>query len=250
MNGAGIKNLGDRSIAAALTDEVITAASLSGASVEYIGNLADIGSATFFVDFDYGSGGTTCVVVIQTSVNQGEDWIDVARFDFAQVDRKAVATVSAAPSDVAAIAALAAEGIQNGILGDRLRAKVTSTGTYAGTSVSVRAAVREASAADQAEANAALDTLATAPGTVAAGTVGVSSGSLLAADASRKVVLIQNVSASAIIAARSGASAALNTAGNFMAGPNGYIVFEGDAAAAAIHAISDTASTPVTTAVG
>lgn len=145
MNNAGIFDLGSRAITAALTDEVITSGtSGSGAAQELIDRLEGMTSVTFFADFDYGSGGTTCAVIIQTSINQGDDWIDICRFDFTTSDSKKHATIgcfgNVAPG---ALAALGSEGKLDGVLGDRLRAKVTSTGTYAGnTSVAVRAAVR------------------------------------------------------------------------------------------------------------
>lgn len=144
MNNAGIKNLGDRVVTAALTDQVITEASLNGAATTYIGNLAGLQSLTVWANFDYGSGGTTCAVIIQTSLDQGDNWIDIIRFDFTTADAKKVATVGAfAAAAPAAVAALGSEGKLDNVLGDRIRAKVTSTGTYAGnTSVAVRAAVR------------------------------------------------------------------------------------------------------------
>ena len=68
----------------------------------------------------------------------------VLRFDFTTSDRKAHATVGAfAAAAVATLASLSSEGKLDSILGDRIRAKVTSTGTYAGsTNVSVRAVAR------------------------------------------------------------------------------------------------------------
>lgn len=144
MNGAGIKNLGDVAITVALTDHIITESSLNGAAVAYIGNLAGMTSLTVWANFDYGSGGTTCAAIIQTSLDQGVTWIDIIRFDFTTSDRKAHATVGAfAAGVVTTLAALASEGKLDNVLGDRLRAKVTTTGTYAGnTSLALRAAVR------------------------------------------------------------------------------------------------------------
>lgn len=145
MDNPGIYNLGDTTIGAAATDVVITSG-VSEAQVAqaFIDRLEGMGAATLFCEFNYGSGGATCIVVVQTSLNQGADWIDVARFDFATASAQKTANLSAlSAAAVAAVAALSAEGKTDGILGDRLRAKVTSTGTYAGnTSVSVRAAVR------------------------------------------------------------------------------------------------------------
>ena len=41
-----------------------------------------------------------------------------------------------------AYAALAAEGVYDGVLGDQLRAVITTTGTYTSTTFNIRAAVR------------------------------------------------------------------------------------------------------------
>lgn len=141
MNGAGIKNLGSvNPITTALTDYVIT----SAAGVPYVGSLGGMQSVTAWANFDYGADGTTANVVIQTSLDQGVNWIDIIRFDFTTADRKATATVGVfAAGAVTTLAALGSEGKLDNVLGDRLRAKVTTTGTYSGnTSLSVRVAVR------------------------------------------------------------------------------------------------------------
>jgi hypothetical protein len=145
MDNPGIYNLGDEAITTALTNSVITeGVSSSGAAQSLIDRLAGMTAVTLFCEFIYGSGGTTCVVTVQTSINQGDDWIDIARFDFTTANRSVVCNLSGLLSKVVtAFVALSVEGVADGILGDRLRARVTSTGTYAGnTSVSVRAAVR------------------------------------------------------------------------------------------------------------
>jgi len=145
MDNAGIINLGNRAVTAALTDEVITSDTASdGSTQEFVGDLEGMASATIQAKFEYGSGGTTCLVIIQTTINQGGDWIDVARFDFATEDAvKTVNLSAAAAAAIASVAALGSESKIDGVLGDRLRAKITSTGTYAGgTQVSVRASVR------------------------------------------------------------------------------------------------------------
>ena len=139
-----IYNLGDSAITAALTNEVITEGTASnGQSQELISNLDEVTALTLFCNFTYGSGGTTCAVVVQTSLD-GTNWIDIARFDFTTASAAKRCNLSGLTAvAIAAVAALASESVLDGILGDRLRAKVTSTGTYAGnTSVSVRACVR------------------------------------------------------------------------------------------------------------
>ncbi|MFC3071492.1 hypothetical protein [Shinella pollutisoli] len=141
----GIYNLGDAAIAQAVTDLIITeGVSTSGTPQALIDRLEGMSAVSLQASLVYGSGGTACVVVVQTSLDQGQSWIDVARFDFAQASAKKIASVSAMVAAAPApVAALGAEGKLDGILGDRLRAKVTSSGTYGGnTSISVRAAVR------------------------------------------------------------------------------------------------------------
>lgn len=137
---AGIKNLCDLTITAVLTDYVATSASLNGAATAYIGGLAGMKSVTAWLDFDYGSGGTSVAAVIQTSLDQGATWIDIIRFDLLVADRKAHATVGTfAAGAVTTLSALGSEGKLDNTLGDRLRAKITSVGTYAGnTALAIR----------------------------------------------------------------------------------------------------------------
>lgn len=141
----GILNLGDEDITAAVTDEVITEGSSAQSSPQlFVDRLDGMQAVTLSARFTYGSGGTTCAAIVQTSLDQGATWIDIARFDFTTASARKVANLSGLLSKaVTAIAALSVEGVSDGVLGDRLRAIVTSTGTYAGgTSISVRAHAR------------------------------------------------------------------------------------------------------------
>ncbi len=141
---SGIINLGAASIGAAVTNSVITeGVSSQGVAQEFIGGLDWMAALTLFVNFTYGSGGTTAAVIVQTCID-GVNWIDIARFDFTTASAAKRANLSGlTPVAVGAVAALGSEGVLDGILGDRLRTKITTTGTYGGnTSVAVRAAVR------------------------------------------------------------------------------------------------------------
>lgn len=140
----GIFNLGDEDITAAVTEKVITeGSSAEGQQQPVIDRLDGMQALTLSVRFSYGSGGSTCAVTVQTSLDQGASWIDIARFDFTTASARKVANLSGLLSKaVTAVAALGAEGVFDGVFGDRLRAVVTSTGTYGGTSVSVRAHAR------------------------------------------------------------------------------------------------------------
>lgn len=87
--------------------------------------------------FDYGSGGTSAKAWVQTSLDNGTTWVDIMSFAFTTADAKKVSSVSTdvAPASQAfapADGALSDNTVVNGVLGDRLRVKYTTTGTYAG----------------------------------------------------------------------------------------------------------------------
>lgn len=110
-----------------------------------IENLEGLEGASLQVYFIYGSGGTTCKVYVQTSLDQGTTWVDVACFAFTTATARKAANLSSTTVGVstATDGTLADNTVLNGVLGDRLRAKVVSTGTYAdNTLVSIRAATR------------------------------------------------------------------------------------------------------------
>lgn len=101
-----------------------------------------VGSLTLSSRLAYGSGGETVIVVIETSLNQGQTSIPIARFDFDTEGLEKVVNLSATTpiTSPLSVEALDAEGTNDGIIGDRLRAVVESAGTYAGSTViSVRA---------------------------------------------------------------------------------------------------------------
>lgn len=132
----GIKSLGDFTIT--------TAGTQVG---DWVEDLDGMLAATLSARLAYGSGGSTVKLYIQTSLDQGTTAVDIACIAFATASEADVANVSgltpkttlATPTD----GALADDTVLDGVLGDRLRAKVVSTGTYAGSTVlSVRAATR------------------------------------------------------------------------------------------------------------
>jgi hypothetical protein len=131
----GTFDLGSVAVTTALTNSVITSGSSpAGATQAFLDRFEGMQNLAIFCNFVYGSGGTTCALVVQTTFND-TDWIDIARFDFTTSSGSKVANLSAMLSKaVTAVAALSAEGVLDGILGAKLRAKVTSTGTYAGNS--------------------------------------------------------------------------------------------------------------------
>jgi hypothetical protein len=93
-------------------------------------------SLTLHATFTYGSGGTTVKAWVQTSLDGGASWLDIASFAFTTASAKRVYHLTAAavtsiatPTD----ATLADNTSVNGLLGDRYRVKLTTTGTYAGS---------------------------------------------------------------------------------------------------------------------
>jgi hypothetical protein len=117
-----------------LSSTVITTAASGVASTPIVG----LDGMTYLLvqaNFTYGSGGTSVAAYIQTSLDQGATWIDVMEFGFTTANGRLVSSViSASVANVAALdGSLSAGTVQNGILGDRVRVKYTSVGTYAGT---------------------------------------------------------------------------------------------------------------------
>ncbi len=140
----GTFDLGSVAITAAVTNQVITSGvSPAGVAQSFLDRFEGMDALAIYVGFTYGSGGTTAVLKVQTTLDDVE-WIDVARFDFATASRSAVANLSALLSKaVTTVAALGAEGVNDGLLGGKLRAVLTTTGTYAGnTSIKCRIGAR------------------------------------------------------------------------------------------------------------
>jgi hypothetical protein len=110
----------------------ITAA-LSAQAQTPIEDLEGMLSMSLVARFAYGSGGTSVAALVQTSLDGGTNWFDVARFDFTTSSATKYANLSGLTyKAAAAYAALSAEGQNDGLLGPMVRAVITSVGTYAG----------------------------------------------------------------------------------------------------------------------
>jgi hypothetical protein len=88
--------------------------------------------------FARGGGGTTTDVFLQTSLDNGSTWVDIAQFALATTT---VTKISALRPYIAMAAnvtptdgALSDNTILDGLIGDRLRVKTVVVGTYSGTS--------------------------------------------------------------------------------------------------------------------
>lgn len=132
MNNAGVIVLCDMQIIGAK----------SGALLTPIAGLAGMSALTLEANFQFGSGSGTVIAVVATSFDN-TNWRHIARFDFANIARAAVANLNGLSSKaVASYADLSAEGVNDGMLADRLAVLLTSTGSYTNTTLSIRAAVR------------------------------------------------------------------------------------------------------------
>lgn len=94
-------------------------------------------------NFTYGSGGTTCKVYVQTSLDGGATWVDIACFAFTTSSARRLSAVNSYPSTAFTAnttpgdAALTDNTVLNGLIGDMVRAKVVIVGTYAATTLAV-----------------------------------------------------------------------------------------------------------------
>jgi hypothetical protein len=145
FNGRVI-NLGDATVTAAVTDQVITSStSAQSATIAYIDRLEGMNALTFEARFVYGSGGTSVKADLYTSIDQGANWIPICRLAFTTASALKVANVSGLTPKTTAVALSTPsdDSCVDGVLGDRLLVKITTVGTYAGsTTISARAAVR------------------------------------------------------------------------------------------------------------
>lgn len=112
---------------------------------DVIDDLEGLTALTLSARFAYGSGGTSCKAYVQTRF--GDVWVDIACFAFTTAAAHKVINLSGLTPKTTAVTptdgALTDDTCVDGVLGDALRLKVISTGTYAGsTLLDVRAACR------------------------------------------------------------------------------------------------------------
>ena len=128
MIAPGVRSLGDFTITAPGTQ--------IGDWVEGLEGLLALAAQ---IRLAYGSGGTAIKAYLQTSLDQGVTAIDVACFTFAMTTAVKARNLSALTPKTADIVptdgALAEDTSVDGVLGDKFRLKVVSTGTYGGSTV-------------------------------------------------------------------------------------------------------------------
>ena len=119
---------------------LLTAPLAAGAT--YIGDVVSLPRGTLSVAvqsvFVRAAGGTSTKVFLQTSLDGGATWVDIAQHAFLTTTATKASAVRAAiamaggyvPTD----GTLADDTIKDGLLGDRLRVKYIVAGTYSGAS--------------------------------------------------------------------------------------------------------------------
>ena len=92
---------------------------------------------TVEANFVYSGGGTSVKAFIQTSLDGGATWTDVMCFSYTTASGRKVLSVSDITPITTAVVpttgTLTANTAVSGIVGDRIRAMVVTTGTYTGT---------------------------------------------------------------------------------------------------------------------
>lgn len=117
-----------------LMNETITTAQTASTKTAVTG-LARSKSLALYCNFTYGSSGTTAEVFVQTSMDGGTTWIDIAQFHHTTASlARCYNLTSVTPiTSVYTVSdgSLSNNTCKDGLLGDQLRVKFTSTGTYA-----------------------------------------------------------------------------------------------------------------------
>lgn len=145
MDNPGIHNLGDvalSAINAATAATVVTSASdAQGTTQAFIADLDGMLACSISANFNWGAGGTSVKVTIETSLDQGTTWTEVARIAFGAASEQNVINLSGLTPKTTPVTpgTLSDDTCLDGIMGDRWRARIITVGTYTGnTSLSLR----------------------------------------------------------------------------------------------------------------
>jgi hypothetical protein len=132
-----------------LLNATLAAAAANVAGTEFTG-LAKAKYIALEAKFVRAAGGTTCKVWIQTSLDGGVSWFDVACFAFATTSLNKLHALRydpatpLTPATQPASATLADDTVLNGVIGDRLRTLMTTTGDYSGaSSIQIHAVIKD-----------------------------------------------------------------------------------------------------------
>jgi hypothetical protein len=97
-------------------------------------------------NFTYGSGGATVDAYLQTSVDGGLTWMDIAQFHFTTASARVLYNLNSqtpAPEYTPTDGTLTANTLKDGILGPLFQVKLASAGTYAGTTLRIDASASD-----------------------------------------------------------------------------------------------------------
>lgn len=116
---------------------------ITTAQAAQVGNIIKLPShcigLSVLANFTYGSGGTTADAWVQTSLDGGNTWMDIFEFSFALASAKKAMTVISESAVLTpttpADGTLTANTAIAGFIGDRVRVKYTTVGTYGGSTV-------------------------------------------------------------------------------------------------------------------
>lgn len=91
---------------------------------------------TIQANFAYGSGGTSVDAYVQTSLDNGATWTDIAEFHFTTAAARKIVNLNAQTPQTTQVTptdgAMSDNTAQDGVLGPLFQVKLASTGTYAG----------------------------------------------------------------------------------------------------------------------
>jgi hypothetical protein len=92
-------------------------------------------------NFTYGSGGTTVNAYVQTSLDGGLTWTDIAQFSFATASGRFLYNLNSQTTHATQVTptngALTANTAVDGVLGPLYQVQVVTTGTYAATTLRI-----------------------------------------------------------------------------------------------------------------
>ena len=95
-------------------------------------------NACIQANFTYDSGGTTVDAYVQTSLDGGSTWCDIAQFHFTTASARKVFNLNSQTPETTQVTptdgTMSANTAQDGVLGTRFRVKYVTTGTYGGAS--------------------------------------------------------------------------------------------------------------------